>query len=107
MEIKWRISGEKDRVKSALDEWITEFNKYIIELAQKQIEVPIFGRVPVPIFSMNYEEDGEDFILKVNLPFPDLKGITKGLLFFQIRKAEKQLKKFFERKGVKVKIKRL
>jgi hypothetical protein len=106
MEIKWRISGEREKVKQALDEWIMEFGKVMMELSQKNVSTP-FGNFPVPVFLMNYEEDGNDYILKANIPLPELKGITKTLFFMQIRNGEKQLKKFFEKKGLQVKIKRI
>jgi len=104
MEIKWLIKGDKEQIRPALEEWVEEFQKFMIECASKKVKTPL-GEMPFPIFTVDWEECEEGFIYKQNLPLPELKGLMKGLMWVQLRRAKKQLKKYFESKGIKVEIK--
>jgi len=103
MEIGIRIIGSKEEIRPALDEWVEELEKVTLELAGKEVKTP-FGSVPVPVMIADYEETEEGFLLKVKLPFPDSR-IMKALLWPSIRNAKKQLKKYFESRGIEAKIK--
>lgn len=103
MKIRWLLEGNKEEIGKALKEWKENFDNTMLELSKKSVETP-FGKFPVPIFTINYEEVDKGYIYEVNLPF---EKIPKILLWGGINKAKKSLEKFFKSKNIKVKIKEL
>jgi hypothetical protein len=107
MEFKWEIKGEnREEIKKALDYFCEEINKKIEEVQNKKpinfmgftIDPQMLLIVPI------YEEQGDKFILKIHAPIPN----SFSFLFWgHLRNATKNLKKYFEKLGLNVEVKKI
>lgn len=107
MKVEWKLQYEKDKkeeVKKALDDYLMEFNKTMSELIGKKAGIPGMIEIPVPVFTMNYVERENDFLIKMDLPFPENRFL-RAIFFPNLRKGKKMIEKYFESRKLKVSVK--
>jgi len=93
--MKFKISGDKRKIKEFLEEFIHMAKDEYDEQVKK-------SKVPGIPLDMGYYEDGNNIIFYNTLAFPKVFGLVKRMV---VKKMEKNLKGFFEEKGLKVKVK--
>jgi len=104
--MKFLISGDKQKIKQFLDEFINLAEEEYETQMKKTKNMPLpFGlSVPNLPLQMGYVEEGDSIIFWNTFSFPKALRLIRGRI---VGKMEKNLKGFFEAKGLKVEIKYL
>jgi len=103
--MKWLIEPNTKEVKDVLGEFIKEANKEFEKATGREYNTMGFKVFVPPMFLESYEDDGK---LYVEYPLDTKKsGFLGFALGLQLRRADKMIKKYFEAKGIKIKIKRV
>lgn len=97
--MKFEIKGDKQKIKEFLEEFKNESIKEY-ERQVKNVTLPI--PVNLPPFDCDYYDDGDKIIFWTVFGLPKL---PKILMRKPIKRMEKNLKLFFEAKGIKVDVK--
>jgi hypothetical protein len=104
--MKFQISGDKKEIKEILDEFINMAEEeYEVQMKKaKSMPLPFGIQVPNIPLNMGYVEEDDNIIFYNTFQFPKVFGLIKRRI---VGKMEKNLKGFFEAKGLKVEIKYL